>query len=378
MSVPGAPLAPDLKNCDKGVLAIAKYLRNNETIKQRPSLMGGQRWDLFKVKRAVRALLDPAYEKARKSNVRLPEIKDRVSALQNIAQLLDQKFALNVTKLETEEALAKGLKPLSGVPVVLISPQQKIGDNEYFVWNYNPVALKTYLYAIGLVSAGIVLALYQLWPLWARKASYYASVGSLGLVFVLIVLTVVRLVLFLLSLIVLPKGFWLFPNLYADVGFFQSFRPLWAWSGDKTLPPKPKLKKRKPKPASAAKANKPGAVPVDAVPSIPASGAIPPNSIPMLMRQTPKGPVPVGPTVHHPSNPENFVMHPALKAVLQHAATCADARVAEIIQKEGPKSEEEMKALQQGILKEELVKAQLELQRAGTAQNKKIQGQQNN
>jgi len=26
-----------------------------------------------------------------------------------------------------------------------------------------------------------------------------------------------------------PPGIWLFPNLFEDVGFFESFVPLWAW-----------------------------------------------------------------------------------------------------------------------------------------------------
>lgn len=382
MSVPGAPPAPDLRNCDKGILAVAKYLRNNETIKQRPALMGGQRWDMFKVKRAVRALLDPAYEKARKSNQRLPEIKDRLSALQVLAQFPAQRFAYNVTKLETEDAIAKGMKPLSGVPVVLISPQQRVGDNEYLVWNYNPIALKTYLYGTGVVSAGITLALYQLWPLWARQGSYYVSIGCLGLVGVLMALTIVRLIFFLLTVIVLPRGFWLFPNLYADVGFFQSFRPLWAWSGDKTLPPKPKLKKRKSKPASVDNTtSQVGAVPVGAVPvgAVPRNqGAPPPGSIPMLMRQTPNGPVPVGPAVPNPSNPGQFMVHPLLKAVLDVAAKRADARIAEIIRKDGPKSEEEMKVLKQNVIKEEMVKAQNEIQLSEIARKAQLQGQQKN
>nr|UJH94450.1 Sec62 [Starmerella bombicola] len=377
MSVPGAPPAPDLRNCDKGTLAVAKYLRNNEIIKQRPALMGGQRWDMFKVKRAVRALLDPAYEKARKSNQRLPEIKDRLSALQILAQLPAQRFAYNVTKLETEDAIAKGMKPLSGVPVVLIAPQQKIGDNEYVVWNYNPIALKTYLYATGVVSAGITLALYQLWPLWARQGSYYVSIGCLGLVGVLMGLTIVRLILFLMSVVVLPKGFWLFPNLYADVGFFQSFKPVWAWSGDKTLPPKPKLKKRKPKPVSADDTtNRVGAVPVGAIPRN--QGAPTPGSMPMLVRQTPNGPVPVGPAVPNPNNPGQFMMHPLLKAILEVAAKRADARIGEIIRKEGPKTEEEMNVLRQTILKEEMARAQSELQSSELVQKAKLQAQQKN
>lgn len=26
-----------------------------------------------------------------------------------------------------------------------------------------------------------------------------------------------------------PPGLWLYPNLFEDVGFFDSFRPVWGW-----------------------------------------------------------------------------------------------------------------------------------------------------
>jgi translocation protein SEC62 len=43
------------------------------------------------------------------------------------------------------------------------------------------------------------------------------------------VIAVVRLILFVITMFAVPPGIWLFPNLFEDVGFFESFVPLWGW-----------------------------------------------------------------------------------------------------------------------------------------------------
>ena len=394
MSIPGLP-TPDLKQSSPEIVALAKFLRNSEVLKQRPALLGGQRFDMFRGKRAVRALLDPAYKKAQQKNALLPEIPDRNTALQKLALLVNAKIFGNVLKLETEDALAKGMKPQSGVPVVLMVPQPRVGDEEYMIWYYNTTPLMTYVYGVGVVAAFAAIALYQLWPNWARRASYHVSMCSLMLVGVLLGLTVVRLVLFLLSLIVLPKGFWLLPNLYADVGFFESFRPLYAWSGEKTLPVKPKPKKRKSKAAgAAASAAGAGAVPAGAVPAgavpagavpagaVPAGGGagprlvqvgpgqpVPPNAVPVMPQgpitvQTPEGPrqvqLPPG-AVPVPGQPGKFMLHPAMQQIMGVAINRAKLRFQQIVATNPPSSPEEGRALQQKLVKEESEKLQQEL-----------------
>ncbi|KAJ2101225.1 Translocation protein S62 [Coemansia sp. RSA 922] len=36
-----------------------------------------------------------------------------------------------------------------------------------------------------------------------------------------------------------PQGLWIFPNLFEDVGFFESFVPLYAWEVPKDARPAP-------------------------------------------------------------------------------------------------------------------------------------------
>lgn len=71
--------------------------------------------------------------------------------------------------------------------------------------------------------------LFPLWPPVLRTLVWYASIALLGLIGAIAVIAVVRLILFVITMFAVPPGIWLFPNLFEDVGFFESFVPLWGW-----------------------------------------------------------------------------------------------------------------------------------------------------
>lgn len=100
---------------------------------------------------------------------------------------------------------------------------------------------------VVLLLAGVM---FPLWPLWMRQGVWYLSVGLLGLIAAFFVLAIVRLILWAGSAVV-GKGFWLFPNLFADVGFVDSFIPVWEWD----VPPPPKKSKKSSKTGSATDAD---------------------------------------------------------------------------------------------------------------------------
>ena len=81
--------------------------------------------------------------------------------------------------------------------------------------------------------------LFPLWPPILRTAAWYVSMLGLGLVAAIVVIAIIRLILFIITMFALPPGIWLFPNLFEDVGFFESFVPLWGWQKV------PKAKKKK-------------------------------------------------------------------------------------------------------------------------------------
>ncbi|CAG8830947.1 1070_t:CDS:1, partial [Racocetra persica] len=58
--------------------------------------------------------------------------------------------------------------------------------------------------------------LFPLWPPILRDMVWYISVAILCLFGVFMIIAVVRLVLFIITMIVVPPGIWIFPNLFAD------------------------------------------------------------------------------------------------------------------------------------------------------------------
>ncbi|TVY19220.1 Translocation protein SEC62 [Lachnellula arida] len=127
-------------------LAVAKFLRGQD-LKTRTCILNGQRKDMFKVKRALRALQSDAYTKARKKNPLLPEITDRAS-LENAFKLLPLSLiALRVSKVDPHEGHdhapgAHKTKRVKGLWTVKIEQQQECREELHFVWLYEGSQLK--------------------------------------------------------------------------------------------------------------------------------------------------------------------------------------------------------------------------------------------
>ena len=62
-----------------------------------------------------------------------------------------------------------------------------------------------------------------------RRGVWYLSMGVLGLIGLFFALVVLRLIIYVTLIVTTKRGGWLYPNLLADVGFWESFVPLWAW-----------------------------------------------------------------------------------------------------------------------------------------------------
>ena len=184
------------------------------------------------MKRALRALQSPAYTKARTKNPVLPEVTDRASAENTFKLLPLSMLAIRVARVEDDKPAKKGPQGIKKPPVwnVRVEPQQDAADQYHYVWFYEGSQWRTKLYALGALLAVIVVVLFPIWPFWARKGTWYISMGCLGLVGAFFGLAIVRLIIFLFTIALGPKpGIWIYPNLFEDVGFFDSFRPAWAW-----------------------------------------------------------------------------------------------------------------------------------------------------
>jgi translocation protein SEC62 len=185
------------------------------------------------VKRAIRALQSPAYQKARTKNPLLPEVHDRASAENTFKLLPLSLLALRVTKVDPQaghegHAHAK-TKRVKGQWTVRIEQHQEANDDCYYIWLYEGSQWKMKLYAVGALIGIMAVVLFPLWPLFMRQGVWYLSMGMLGLIGLFFAMAIVRLILFVITMFTIPPGFWLYPNLFEDVGFFDSFRPLWAW-----------------------------------------------------------------------------------------------------------------------------------------------------
>ncbi|KAL8858913.1 MAG: hypothetical protein Q9178_004592 [Gyalolechia marmorata] len=230
--VPITPGAPDPK-----ALALAKWLRGQD-LKTRTCILNGQRKDMFRVKRALRALQSPAYKTACSKNSLLPSVTDATSASETFKLLPLSLLALRVSKSDPHEGHNHGASPKSqkrvkGLWTVKIEQQQDISDELHYVWLYEGPQWKTKLYAAGALVLIMAVVMFPLWPMKLRIGVWYLSMGMLGLIGLFFAMAIFRAILFAVTYFAVPPGLWLYPNLFEDVGFFDSFRPVWGWQEDK-------------------------------------------------------------------------------------------------------------------------------------------------
>lgn len=103
----------------------------------------------------------------------------------------------------------------------------------YYIWLYEGSQWKTKLYAVGALALILAVVFFPVWPYKLRLGVWYISMGALGLLGLFFAMAIFRLILFIITMFAVPPGIWLYPNLFEDVGFFDSFKPLWAWQETK-------------------------------------------------------------------------------------------------------------------------------------------------
>jgi translocation protein SEC62 len=185
------------------------------------------------VKRAIRAIESPAYEKARTKNPLLPPATNRAEA-ENVFKLLPlSMLALRVQKVDDEhehEGHSHGKKKrVKGLWTVQIVQQQDAEDDMHYMWLWEGSQWKQKAYAAGALALVMTLVMFPLWPLVMRQGVYYLSMGLIGLICLFFAMAIFRAILFSITYFTHSPGLWLFPNLFEDFGFFDSFKPLWGW-----------------------------------------------------------------------------------------------------------------------------------------------------
>ncbi|XP_028282696.1 translocation protein SEC62 [Parambassis ranga] len=285
--------------------AVAKYLRFNCPTKS--TNMMGHRVDYFVALKAVDCLLDSKWAKAKKGEEAL--FTTRESVVDYCNRLLKKQFfhrALKVMKKKPEKDTKKEKEKAKGdsskeeekkgkkekekkkEPEAAETKKEKSDDspgtpkkkkevkkkfklephedqlfldgNEVYVWIYDPVHFKTFAMGLILVIAVIAATLFPLWPAEMRVGVYYLSVAAGCFVASILLLAVARCILFLIIWLVTGgrHHFWFLPNLTADVGFIDSFRPLYTheYKGPRTSDKKGSDKNDEKDGASSSKAQK--------------------------------------------------------------------------------------------------------------------------
>ncbi|KAL9970294.1 hypothetical protein ACROYT_G022647 [Oculina patagonica] len=104
------------------------------------------------------------------------------------------------------------------------------GDEEAYVWRFDPVHPKTFVLGVLVVIATIAICLFPLWPSYVREYVWYLSVLAAVAVGAILVLALLRYVFFAIVWVFTAgrHHFWLLPNLTEECGFFESFVPLYT------------------------------------------------------------------------------------------------------------------------------------------------------
>lgn len=222
-------------------VSVANYLFKNSILKQRTGLLNNSTdIDFFRYKRLERALLSDDYKQKQKNPKNgLVPINDTTEVQKMLILLIQSQLIMPIQKLHYAEVKAvKGWKPNKEKPTVKRSDKALIDPDAYYGWLYlkpNPFIL---LYSFLAISGVFAIILFPLWPTSMRRGVWYLSMGALGLIALFFAIAIVRLIIYIISLIVCPKPFWLFPNLFEDCGVIESFQPLYGWE-------EPKKKKSK-------------------------------------------------------------------------------------------------------------------------------------
>ncbi|GAA5907851.1 Sec63 complex subunit SEC62 [Sporobolomyces salmoneus] len=200
---------------------VIDWLRNKSGIKIKTGALAGKRHDYFKGKAAIKALLSPAYAKLK--NVPPPP-SSKEAAREYLHSLIPYTFYLRIQIGPTISPSTKAIQ---------INPQQLFQPDESYVWLIDQNPIKQLVLAAAMVLVVLAGVMFPLWPIKMRIGVWYLSVGVLGLIAGFFGLAIVRLIGWVITKLLVSPGIWLFPNLFADVGFVDSFIPLWSWD----LPP---------------------------------------------------------------------------------------------------------------------------------------------
>ncbi|KCZ74352.1 hypothetical protein H311_04684 [Anncaliia algerae PRA109] len=159
---------------------------------------------------------------------------DAIETLKSKYSLNDIPFLMNYLLQNDVIIKVKLSNDKEKLPTCKLNLNGSFAVNETFIFIKGSSNIFNLLISIVVLGLALFLVMFQLWP---SKLKYYASYTSYPIILFiafLAILSVIRLVFFIITFFFNPPGIWIFPNLFADVGFFESFVPLWERDGVET------------------------------------------------------------------------------------------------------------------------------------------------
>lgn len=119
-----------------------------------------------------------------------------------------------------------------------ISLHKKFKKEDSYIWLKEEGNTMRLFIALLCILGAFALVMHQMWPKNVRHYFGYVFYILIAFLVFMMVLGVIRLILFCITFFSHPPGIWLFPNLFADVGFIESFIPVWSYHGEDVKPKK--------------------------------------------------------------------------------------------------------------------------------------------
>jgi translocation protein SEC62 len=158
----------------------------------------------------VKALLSPAYAKIKNT----PKITSEGDAVQILNTIIPFTFFLRVDR---GQSVGSASSPKS----LQINPMQLFKPDEYYAWFYEGSQWTNYVGGIAMVAIILAGVMFPLWPPILRLGVWYLSMVFLGLIGLLLAISVIRLIFYIITVLIASPGIWIFPRLFADVGFVR-------------------------------------------------------------------------------------------------------------------------------------------------------------
>ena len=153
-------------------------------------------------------MLSPAYAKTKNT----PKITSEEEAEKILENIIPFAFFLLVDR-------GQPVGSASSPKIVQVNPMQEFKHDKYYAWFYEGSQWTNYVGGVAMVAIILAGVMFPLWPPILRLGVWYLSMLLLGLVGLLLVIAVIRLIFYIITILVASPGIWIFPRLFADVGF---------------------------------------------------------------------------------------------------------------------------------------------------------------